>query len=102
MGKRTLPIGLKPTTIVAEVPRCLRKDCGRLFAFSPFIQRLARSFADYTEGISLLEAPQQQRHAGGPQPQDQNHVRQTFGRRGEGCCMLRLHALHQAHDKFIG
>jgi hypothetical protein len=46
MGKRTLPIGLKPTTIVAEVPRCLRKDCGRLFAVSPFIQRLARTFAD--------------------------------------------------------
>ena len=46
MGKRTLPIGLKPTTIMAEVPRCLRKDCGRLFAVSPFIQRLARTFAD--------------------------------------------------------
>ena len=51
MGKRTrqlckVPIGIKPTTIVAEVPRCLRKDCGRLFAVSPFIQRLARTFAD--------------------------------------------------------
>ena len=50
MGKRTRqlctePIGLKPPTIVAEVPRC-RKDYGRLFAVSPFIQRLARTFAD--------------------------------------------------------
>ena len=62
MGKRTrqlctVPIGLKPPTIVAEVPRCRCKDYGRLFAVSPFIQRLARTFADYTEGISLMEAP---------------------------------------------
>ena len=42
MGKRTrrlrtVPIGLKPTTIVAEVPRCRCKDCGRLFEVSPLL-----------------------------------------------------------------
>jgi transposase len=69
----------------------------------PFIQRLARTFADYTEGI---RAYWKHRSSSGTQ-EGLNHqiktmLRQTFDLRGEGCCMLRLHALHQAHSKFIG
>jgi transposase len=32
---RTVPIGLKPTTLVVEVPRCRCHDCGKHFAVSP-------------------------------------------------------------------
>ena len=40
MGKRTrrlrtVPIGLKPTTLVVEVPRCRCNDCGKHFAVPP-------------------------------------------------------------------
>ena len=88
---------------MAEVPRCRRKDCGRLFAVSPFIQRLARTFADYTEGIRVYWKHRSSSGTlEGLNHQIKTMLRQTCGRRGEGCYMLRLHALHQAHDKFIG
>lgn len=34
---RTVPIGLKPVTIVAHVPRCLCRKCGEFFDFSPLL-----------------------------------------------------------------
>ncbi len=108
MGKRTrqlctVPIGLKPTTIVAEVPRCRRKDCGRLFAVSPFIQRLAWTFADYTEGIrAYWKHRSSSATLEGLNREIKTMLRKTCGQRDEGCCMLRLHALHQAHSKLIG
>ncbi len=88
MGKRTrqlckVPIGIKPTTIVAEVPRCRRKDCGRLFAFSPFIQRLAWTFADYTEGIL---SHRKHRSSSGTQ-EDLNHKIKTMCARPVACAM---------------
>lgn len=88
MGKRTrqlctVPIGLKPPTIVAEEQCCRCKDCGRLFAVSPFIQRLARSFADYTEGIL---SHRKHRSSSGTQ-EDLNHQIKTMCARPLTCAV---------------
>ena len=36
---RTVPIGFKPVTIVAHVPRCQCRDCGEFFDSSPLLPR---------------------------------------------------------------
>jgi transposase len=69
----------------------------------PFIQRLARTFVGYTEGIL---ARWKHRISSGTMEGINHKIKtiqhQTHGLRDERFFMLRLYALHQAHYKFIG
>ena len=76
----------------------LARDTGiRIF------QRLAQTFAGYTEGIL---AWWRHRISSGPMEGINNKIktmlRKAYGLRDERFFMLRLYALHKAHYKFIG
>ena len=49
---KTVPIGLKPVTLVTEVPKCECKDCGHKFEIAPFLPRPMRGTRKSSKRLS--------------------------------------------------